>query len=217
MSMLDDTTAGVIRDYLAKRMTEPVAIDLFTRSDGPGGSSYCDATGQLLAEIAALTEQVRLRVHEFSPDDPLAVELRVERAPTFTLRGRARGTVRYVGIPAGHEFSSLLEDLVDVSRGVTDLSDATVRALEEMPRPVHVQVFVTPGCPYCPPAARLAHKMAVESANVTGDVVEAGGFPDLVERYRVRGVPKIVVNEVVEFMGAKPEPEFLAEVLRGVS
>ncbi len=65
-------------------------------------------------------------------------------------------------------------------------------------------------------AARLAHKMAIESEKVTGDVVEASEFPELVQLYRVSGVPKIVVNDRVEFVGAQPEARFLQEVLRAV-
>jgi len=58
--------------------------------------------------------------------------------------------------------------------------------------------------------------MAIESARVTADVVEATEFPDLAQRYHVSGVPKMVVNETVQFLGALPEPRFLQEVLRAV-
>ena len=51
--------------------------------------------------------------------------------------------------------------------------------------------------------------MAVESARVTADVIEAMEFPDLARRYSVRGVPKIVINDRVEFVGAQPETEFV--------
>jgi predicted DsbA family dithiol-disulfide isomerase len=62
----------------------------------------------------------------------------------------------------------------------------------------------------------LAHKLAIASAHVTADVVEVSEFPDLAQRYHIYGVPKIVINDVVEFEGARPEPQFMAEVLRAV-
>lgn len=62
----------------------------------------------------------------------------------------------------------------------------------------------------------MAHKMAIESSKVIGDVVEATEFPELVQLYRVSGVPKTIVNERVEFVGAQPEARFLQEVLRSV-
>ncbi len=58
--------------------------------------------------------------------------------------------------------------------------------------------------------------MAVESEQVTADVIEAMEFPDLSRRYAVRGVPKIVINETTEFVGALPEAEFLAHVRAAV-
>lgn len=54
--------------------------------------------------------------------------------------------------------------------------------------------------------------MAVESQYVTADVIEAMEFPDLSRRYAVRGVPKIVINETTEFVGALPEAQYLAQV-----
>jgi hypothetical protein len=54
--------------------------------------------------------------------------------------------------------------------------------------------------------------MAVESEHVTADVIEAMEFPDLAGRYRVRGVPKIVINDTAEFVGALPEQQYTAQV-----
>ena len=58
--------------------------------------------------------------------------------------------------------------------------------------------------------------MAVESEHVTADVIEAQEFPDLARRYGVRGVPKIVINEHTEFVGALPEAQYLAQVRAAV-
>ena len=61
---------------------------------------------------------------------------------------------------------------------------------------------------------RLAQHMAVASKNIRADCIEAGEFPDLVQRYRVMAVPKVVINERVQFEGALPERDFLAAVLQ---
>jgi protein-disulfide isomerase len=58
--------------------------------------------------------------------------------------------------------------------------------------------------------------MAVESERVTADVIEATEFPDLARRYAVRGVPKIIINETTEFVGALPESQYLAYVKAAV-
>lgn len=59
---------------------------------------------------------------------------------------------------------------------------------------------------------RLAYRFAIESAHVTADGVEVTGYPDLARRYRVSAVPKTVVGETVEFVGAGPEEMLLRHV-----
>jgi predicted DsbA family dithiol-disulfide isomerase len=54
--------------------------------------------------------------------------------------------------------------------------------------------------------------MAVESPMVTADVVEVSEFPHLAQRYQIYAVPKTVVNDAVEFEGARPESEFVRAI-----
>ena len=63
---------------------------------------------------------------------------------------------------------------------------------------------------------RLAQHMAVASTRVTAECIEATQFPELSQRYRVMAVPKIVINDRVEFEGALPEAQFLSAVLQAV-
>jgi len=58
--------------------------------------------------------------------------------------------------------------------------------------------------------------MAIASDRVTATAIEATEFPELSRVYRVSAVPKIVINDRVEFEGALPEPQFLEAVLRAV-
>ena len=65
--------------------------------------------------------------------------------------------------------------------------------------------------------ARLAHKLAIENEHITADVVEVSEFIDLAQRYQVQGVPKTVINDRVEVLGAVPEPRFVQEVLKAIA
>ena len=87
--------------------------------------------------------------------------------------------------------------------------------LKDVKAPVHIQVFVTLTCPHCPAAAAVAHKLAIECDLIKADVIESSEFPDLAMKYNVIGVPKIVINEKVEFMGAFNEDLFAEHVLLG--
>jgi hypothetical protein len=64
---------------------------------------------------------------------------------------------------------------------------------------------------------RLAQHMAVASDRVRATAIEATEFPELSRSYRVQAVPKIVINDRVQFEGALPEPQFLDAVLRAAA
>jgi glutaredoxin-like protein len=202
-----------------------VTVDLFVRPRtglsvrGRRECETCDDARQLLEEVATLSDHITLRVHDVSaePEAMAAFGLEADQVPALVLTGAANGRVRFLGLPAGLEFVTLLRGLIDVGRGATNLAEETKQALRGLANDVHIRVFVTPSCPFCPRAALIAHQMAVESGRVTADVVEAQEFPELVRRYGVEGVPKVVVNETVEFMGAQPEARFLDHVLRAAA
>ena len=59
--------------------------------------------------------------------------------------------------------------------------------------------------------------MALESPHVTADVIEASEFPELIQRYGVRGVPKTVINGSVGVEGAVPEAAMLQRLNEAVS
>lgn len=62
----------------------------------------------------------------------------------------------------------------------------------------------------------MAHKLAIENEHITADVVEVSEFIDMAQRYQVRGVPKTVVNDRIEIVGAVPETRFIQEVMKAI-
>ena len=59
--------------------------------------------------------------------------------------------------------------------------------------------------------------MAFANEHITAFAVEATEFPDLARRYHVTGVPKTVVDETVEILGAVPEEEFISQSLSALA
>jgi len=112
-------------------------------------------------------------------------------------------------LPTGYEFLALVEDIVDVSKSASRLSDATRNCVRAVSNPAHIQVFTTPTCLYCPGAVRTAHQLILENELVKADMVNAVEFPHLTTKYNVMAVPKIVVNEVHEFIGSLPEDQIM--------
>ena len=216
MPLLSARDRSYLQDLFAK-VPGKVKVLLFVDSES-GRCQYCGQTAELMAELAGLSDRVAYEVVEIGQHPERAQGYDVDKVPALVLL-REDGTdtrVRYFGIPAGYEFGSLVEDLVDVSNGTTRLSAATREKLSRITQPVHIQVFVTPTCPYCPKAVRLAHQFAMESPFVRADMVEALEFPELADRYGVYGVPKTVINDRQEIEGAVPEAVMLQYVLAAV-
>jgi len=212
MALLSESDKNVVRQFFEKNVTSPVTLIFFTQTLG---CDTCRDAEALLEEVAALSPNIKLRVLNLAIDTEEAEKFGVDMVPALIITGAKNYGVRYFGLPAGYEFRSLMEDIADVSRGSSGLKLATKDFLKTLQRKVHLQVFVTPTCPYCPQMVRLAHQAAIESDLVTGDMIEAIEFPDLAARYSVMGVPKTVINGKYALEGAVPEDAF-TEWLRKV-
>ena len=178
---------------------------------------FCKETKVLITEIASLSSKIKLEIYDFLADKDKAAEFGIDKIPATVVSGQKNYQVRFFGIPSGYEYASLLEAIIDVSRRETSLSATTKEKLAQLKQAVHIQVFVTHTCPYCPQAVRLAHQAAIESPLVTGDMIEATEFPHLAQKYNVTGVPKTIINDHEELVGAVPEHVFLEALLKAAS
>lgn len=220
MPLMDDKVRKQVQTALAD-MQHPVRMIMFTQ--GEGGAlecEYCGETRNLVEEVAALSDKITLEVRDFQGDAELAQKYGVDKIPALVLLADGEPPtdhgVKLYGVPAGYEFSTFIEDLRMLGSGQVTLSAETREALGRLTKPVHIQVFVTPTCPYCPRAVVLAHKLAIASPLVTADMVEATEFPHLANKYRVHGVPRTVINETIHIEGAVPEAALIAQLMNGV-
>ena len=150
MVMIPERDQQTIREHLNDNMTGDVEIVLFTERPSliivPGRENCetCEDTQKLLEEVTALSDKVKLSVHELASARDQADALGIDRVPAFVLKGAAKGSVRFFGIPSGYEFSAFISDLVDTSKGETDLSDETRSFLDSLTENVNIKVFTTP-------------------------------------------------------------------------
>lgn len=80
-------------------------------------------------------------MHDFVAEAAAAQAYGLDKIPATVIAGAAKG---YFGIPSGYEFDALVESIVDVAQGQTNLTPATKTELAKVNKPVHIQVFVTP-------------------------------------------------------------------------
>lgn len=216
MPLLNASLQKQVREVLDGMVT-PVTLAVFTTDADEHACEICADTRQLVEELAWLSDgKITAEVYDIHRDVDRAATYRVDRAPAIVVLGGDGGHVdygiRFFGIPSGYEFATLVQDVRMVSAGQVQLSAATEDALKRITTPIHVKVFVTPTCPYCPRAVLLAHRLAFKSELVTSDMIDASEFPELADRYNVRAVPKTVVNDVVQIEGAVPEDAFVEEL-----
>jgi glutaredoxin-like protein len=202
------------------QLEQEVEVLFFGRKED---CEYCDQTLQLIEEVTNLSDKLFLTIFgvEINPDQ--AAEFNVDKTPGLVITGREGDQlidfgIRYAGVPSGHEFSSLIQDIILVSGRNSRLGQQTRDLLSHLREPVSLQVFVTPTCPYCPQAVILAHQMAMESPMVQAEMVEAMEFPELSSRHGVSGVPQTTINDGAgHLVGAVPEQQLLAEILRSTN
>jgi glutaredoxin-like protein len=206
MALLKDEDRQKLIEEFGRKLTVPVKLAFFTQNLD---CMYCAPTEMILKEVAGLSEKISLETWNFVNDKPQAEQYGIDKIPAVAVVGQKDCGVRFYGIPAGYEFASLVASVIDVSRGETGLSQESKDILKSISKPVRIQVFVTPTCPYCQSMVRLAHQAAVESGLVTAHMVESTEFPHLAQRYGVMGVPKTVLNDLHSIDGAVPEHVFM--------
>jgi len=213
MSLISGRDRELLRGLFKQRLLSDVRLVVFTQKTE---CQFCKETRGIIEEVASTSDRINVEVYDLVRDEAKAQEYGVDKIPAVVVVGRRRYGIRFYGVPSGYEFMPFIEAIIDVSRGSTGLSPETKERLKAVDKPAHVQVFTTPNCPYCTKAVRLAHQFAVENENVKADMIESIEFPQLVYKYRVMGVPKVVINETVEFTGAYPEDLFLTHLLQAL-
>lgn len=132
------------------KMDNPIRVLFFGAGDGEHSGqeecAYCQDTKEIVAELAEISDKIKLEEHDFYSEKEVAAAYGVDKIPALVLldpRGQDRG-VKFYGIPGGYEFSTLIEDILDLSRDATHLSGATKAELAGLKDDVIIKVFVTP-------------------------------------------------------------------------
>jgi alkyl hydroperoxide reductase subunit AhpF len=127
-------------------LKNPVQLMFFgSKHDCP----YCDDTRQLVEEVVATSDLLSFTVYDMEADGDLAAKYNVDKAPGLVIAAKEGEQitdfgVRLSGIPSGHEFTSLIQDIILVSNRDSGLNPQTRAFLKGLDKPILLQVFVTP-------------------------------------------------------------------------
>lgn len=141
MSVFDAKVATMLKKALAD-LRNPVRLLVFTREHE---CQYCAPTRDLITELAEFSDLVTAEPHDFEADAELAATYGIERVPAIVIQGEEDVGLRYYGVPAQHEFATLIEAILDLGTGrPSPLEAETLAALQGIDQPVTIKVFVTP-------------------------------------------------------------------------
>ena len=146
-TLLPDNIVTQVREVFQQQLKHPVQVMLFVEKAAPEAS---DITRQLLEEVVALSDKLALSVHDLAAEPDLAKLYKVEgKAPAIVFAARDEGQItnygiRYLGVSSGHEFSTLIQDMILVSGRDSGLSAQVRNYIKGLSKPLHLEVFVTP-------------------------------------------------------------------------
>jgi alkyl hydroperoxide reductase subunit AhpF len=145
-AMLDNELRQQIREVFAV-LRDRVEILFF--GSKKENCQYCEDTYHLLEEITPLSEKLNLHQIDVDEEPDKAKKFHIDKIPGIVIAGIKNDTlvdfgVRFAGIPAGHEFTTLIRDILMVSSGESGLKLQTKEYLASLKSPLIIQVFITP-------------------------------------------------------------------------
>jgi glutaredoxin-like protein len=209
-----------IRELFEEELTGPVKLEFFTQKPSPvfvpgrDECRFCADVQQMLEELTHLSAKISLRVHEWNPNEETAARYGIQRVPATVLRGVLNRPIVYYGLPAGQQFTVLIEAIVAISAGATGLPAKLRQKIKRVKRELPVEVYVSLQDPYSPQIVQLMLPVALESSRIRLSVIEVEEFQGLAERQGIQTVPMTVIDGRVNLPGVPPPLDLLDQIVR---
>ena len=207
MALFDDKIRQQLKSVL-DQMKNEVTVVYFSQEIE---CQTCRDGKRFINEIASLSDKIVVEHYNLVTDKEKSELYDVDKVPAIVLldKDKKNTRMRFYGIPGGYEINSFLGSLLAASGKEEAIPKPIKDRIDKINKPVHIQVFISLGCPHCPNAVMAGHLLALENENVTADMVESSTFNHLAIKYNVSSVPKVVINGTYEFIGAQPITAYL--------
>ena len=172
--------------------------------------AFTQANRQVIRAFREISDKIAMR--EYDLDHELAQKYNVTSSPTLLIAPE-RYSIRWLGAPMGEEARTLLETLILVGLGQSNLSDQSLNVVKRIDSPRNIKVFVSPTCPYCPQEAVNAVKAAIEMPELVSlEIIDIQCEPEIANQYGAQSVPQAFANDVLIGQGAQPEEVFISSL-----
>ena len=134
----------------------------------------------------------------------LGLKLNVQYLPVtgFYLDGEYRG-VSFHGVPGGKEFNAFLLAVYNLAGPGQEISEGTRKKIQKLKREVNVKICVSLGCHHCSGLVASCQRIAMLNPLIEAEMIDANLYPDLVERYQIKRVPFMIVNDKDTYTGPR--------------
>lgn len=208
MSLFPPDVEKQIKEILTG-LGKPVQIMFFKKTDD---CQTCPEQEKLLKELTGFSDKLSLKVYDMVLHGEEAMSYKINRAPATVIMDETDYGIRFYGLTAGHEFSSLLSTIMMISTG-TNINTQLGDLIASIGKPANIKVMTTLTCPYCPQMVQAAHVMAYLNPIITAEAFDVSEYNDLTQRYQVNSVPMTIINETGVLEGAVSLPELFMAVL----
>jgi alkyl hydroperoxide reductase subunit AhpF len=141
MSILTEPDRAAVRKEFEK-LVGPVKLVVFSQE--LAAADLCRQNEQLVREVAELSDTISVEVLNLAIERERAEQYRVDQVPAIVVEGARDYGIRFYGIPAGYEFSNLIDSIIVASTGEPALSEETKASLQALTEDVDIKVFSTP-------------------------------------------------------------------------
>ncbi len=206
--LFDEETKSALRSIFNQMKKELVDIlvvdDPIAPSSGTPSCATCKEA-KILAEELERISGGKLRFHIIGKNSPEAKLLKPRYLPAF-IYDTPKRNIRYYGLPSGQEFAPFIYIHRYVDSGKVKLPDNVVKVVKEIDVPLHIKIFVTPECPYCPLVVDQFNQFGLVNGKLIVETIEAMENPREADIYGVSYVPDVVITDPSEYdtYGAPP-------------
>ena len=187
-----------------EQLPNDIPLYLFTAEGHE--DAFTHANRQVIRAFRELSTRITLR--EFDLNHEIAKKHNITSSPTLLIAPDSYA-IKWLGAPMGEEARTLLETLILVGLGQSNLSDQSRNVIKKIDSPRNVKVFVSPSCPYCPQQAVNAVKAAVENPELISlEIIDIQSEPEIANQYSAQSVPQAYANDVLIGQGAQQEEVF---------
>ncbi|QGH33265.1 alkyl hydroperoxide reductase subunit F [Gracilibacillus salitolerans] len=193
--MLDQEIKTQLNEYL-KLLENDIVIKTSIGSD-----DVSKEVDELVNEIASMSDKIKVEKSSF------------DRTPSFSVNRPGEDTgVIFAGVPLGHEFTSLILALLQVSGRPPKVDDSIIEQIKKLEGPLHFETYVSLSCQKCPDVVQALNIMSVVHPEITHTMVEGSAFKEEVDSKDIMAVPSVYLNGE-QFVDGRQTIESILEAL----